>query len=211
MKLEKNEFDVNETITISVDIKNEGKYDGTDVLQLYIARENQPYMHDNKPVKQLKAFQRIILQRGETKHAIFSVPVKEINFWNYPQKCFVVENGDYIITLARSSATDDVIHTDKIKISGAWNRQLKHIVVRSSKCVLRIHDEATLRVITILDDYSRAENADVKIQYKSLNEQVVKVSEYGKVTALLKGTAVITASVVYNRAKVKESIAVAVI
>jgi beta-glucosidase len=210
IRVNKNDFAAGETISFSVDITNTGKFDGAEILQLYIAKENQPHSYDNKPVKQLKAFQKVFLRRGETKTAVLSVPVKEINFWSNPQKCFVVEGGTYTAALAKSSAGGDVIHRERLSISGTWEREIKHIVIYPEKHILVQKERMTLRTVVVFDDYSKSEGSELKVSYGSSNEQTATVDERGKVTAIGKGVAVINAVVEYNGVSKEESIAIAV-
>jgi beta-glucosidase len=212
IKIEKASFDVNETISLSLDVANTGLYDGAEILQLFISKENPPHVYDNKPLKQLKAFQKIFLKRGETMSIVLTVPVKQICFWSYTKKCFVVENGNYFISLAKSSADSDVIHQEKINISGIWKKTIKHIALHAEKRVLHIQDEVTLKAIAIFDDYSRSAGEEIKMTYKSSNEQAAIVTGCGIVKALSQGIASITATV-YDNEKIimDETIALAVI
>ncbi|MBC8047098.1 MAG: beta-glucosidase BglX, partial [Fimbriimonadaceae bacterium] len=64
LKLNKNEFNFTDLITITVTIKNTGTRDGEEIVQLYI--------HDlvgsiTRPVKELKGFNKIFLKAGESK------------------------------------------------------------------------------------------------------------------------------------------------
>jgi beta-glucosidase len=211
ININKNDFTVGETISLSVDVTNTGEFDGAEILELYIAKENQPHTYDNKPVKQLKAFQKVFLLRGETKTAVLTVPVKEINFWSNAQKCFVVENGDYTISLGKSSADGDVIHQGKIGISGTWKREIKHIVMYPEKHIMRQKDSITTKTVVVFDDYSKSEGAAMQVFYRSSNEQTATVDNLGKVTAIGRGVATITASIIRDDVLTEESIAVAVV
>jgi beta-glucosidase len=210
-KTEKNTFDVNETLSLSFDITNTGAYDGAEIAQLYIRKENPPHVYDNKPLKQLKAFEKIFLKTGETRSVTLTVPIKQICFWSYAKKQFVVEDGDYVVSLAKSSASSDVIHQEKIKISGVWERELKHIAIHAEKRILRPGDEITLKTIAIFDDCSRLRGRDIKILFKSSDQQVAVVTEDGTVKALSQGTAIITATINDNGLAMDETIAFAVI
>jgi beta-glucosidase len=53
-----------ETITVSFDITNSGKFDGEEVVQLYVEYFNEPL---SRKVKQLKAFEKVNVLKGETK------------------------------------------------------------------------------------------------------------------------------------------------
>ncbi|MBI1344339.1 MAG: beta-glucosidase BglX [Terrimonas sp.] len=69
----------NQVLTASVTVKNNSKYDGAEVVQLYI--------HDlvgsiTRPVKELKGFQKIFIKAGELKEVSFEIKPEELKFYN---------------------------------------------------------------------------------------------------------------------------------
>ena len=70
---------MNEILTITANLTNTGKYAGTEVVQLYV-RDKVGSV--TRPVKELKGFQRIALQPGETKTVTFELPISDLAFWN---------------------------------------------------------------------------------------------------------------------------------
>ena len=80
LKLTSDKLAINGEISVTVDLKNTGKYDGTEVVQLYIQDKVGSV---TRPVKELKAFQRVELKAGESKNVSFSLPVSELAFWGY--------------------------------------------------------------------------------------------------------------------------------
>ena len=75
------------------------KYAGTEVVQLYVQDKVASVA---RPVKELKGFQRVTLQPGETKTVTFSLPVSELAFWNIDMKK-VVEPGEFKLWLGTNS------------------------------------------------------------------------------------------------------------
>ena len=92
-----------ETIEISIDIKNTGKVTGDEVVQLYI-RDDVSSL--TRPVKELKGFKRITLKADETKTVEFEISRDELQFYNIDMKR-VVEPGKFIIMVGGNS--EDVI------------------------------------------------------------------------------------------------------
>ncbi len=88
-----------ETLTASVNITNTGEYAGTEVVQLYI-RDKVGSV--TRPVKELKGFQRVTLQPGETKTVTFNLPVSDLAYWNIDMKK-VVEPGEFTLWLGTNS------------------------------------------------------------------------------------------------------------
>ena len=65
----KSSFKSDETIQISVPVTNTGKRDGTEVVQVYVRKVND----DDGPIKTLKGFKRIEIEKGKTETGIRSI------------------------------------------------------------------------------------------------------------------------------------------
>jgi beta-glucosidase len=100
LQLATNQLAVNGTLEISFDLTNTGKYDGTEVVQLYVQDKVGSI---TRPVKELKGFRRIPLKQGETKTVSFSLPVEELAFWNIDRQR-VVEPGEFNLWVGPNSA-----------------------------------------------------------------------------------------------------------
>ena len=103
--LEKAELSENDVIRISFDLKNKGKYEATEVAQLYVQDCVGSVV---RPVKELKRFERITLAPGETKTVTFELPVAELAFWNFDME-YVVEPGDFRLWVAGDSASGEPV------------------------------------------------------------------------------------------------------
>ena len=79
ISLSKNELKGEEKLTVSVNIKNTGKYKGEEVVQLYIS---DPVASISRSVKELKGFQKIMLAPGESKDVKFTVTPELLKFYN---------------------------------------------------------------------------------------------------------------------------------
>ncbi len=77
--LTKSELKGEETLTITVSIKNTGKYKGEEVVQMYIS---DPVASVSRSVKELKGFQKIMLAPGESKDIKFTVSTELLKFYN---------------------------------------------------------------------------------------------------------------------------------
>jgi len=56
-----------------------------------------------RPAKELKAFEKVFLNPGETKEITLKVPVSSFAFWSEADNKFVVEPGEFILSLATSA------------------------------------------------------------------------------------------------------------
>lgn len=90
-----------ESVTVSFRVRNTGRCKGDEVAQVYVRYpETGTYM----PLKQLHGFQRVTLEKGETKTVTITIPKKELRYWNTTQGGFVTPSGEYQIMVGASSA-----------------------------------------------------------------------------------------------------------
>ncbi|HEV2327296.1 MAG TPA: glycoside hydrolase family 3 C-terminal domain-containing protein [Verrucomicrobiae bacterium] len=102
-------------ITATVDVKNTGARAGDDIAQLY-TREIHPSAIRAR--HELRGFQRITLQPGETKTVTFSVPIEKLAFYDETRHAFLVEPGQYEIQIAESSV--DIRQRARIQVTTGW-------------------------------------------------------------------------------------------
>ena len=99
IKLSSNTLAKGKTITASVTLSNTGKYEGKEVVQLYI----QDLVGSiTRPVKELKGFQKINLKAGESKTITFNISENDLKFYNADLK-FVAEPGDFKVFIGTNS------------------------------------------------------------------------------------------------------------
>lgn len=99
LQLNKTSIRPNETLQVKVQVSNTGKFDGEEVVQLYI---HDIYASVAQPVKKLKAFQKILLKAGETKEVIFNLSVEDLKFFNTDLK-WMAEPGDFKVMVGGNS------------------------------------------------------------------------------------------------------------
>ena len=87
------------TLTLTVNVKNTGKYDADEVVQLYI-RDLAASI--SRPVKELKGFERISLKAGESRDVNFTIDVDMLKFYNSDLK-YVAEPGDFELMVGGNS------------------------------------------------------------------------------------------------------------
>ena len=88
-------------LTVSVEVTNSGKYDGAEVVQLYL---RDLVGSITRPVKELKGFQKIFLKKGETRTIEFTLTEKDVRFYNTNLQ-FVSEPGDFKVFMGTSSVS----------------------------------------------------------------------------------------------------------
>jgi beta-glucosidase len=87
--------------TVSVDVTNTGKVAGDEVVQLYT---HQKASRVKQPLKQLRAFQRVGLNPGQTKTVRLTVRAGDLAHWDVTRGTWAVESGDYDLMVGGSSA-----------------------------------------------------------------------------------------------------------
>ena len=85
-----------------VDITNTGDVAGKEVLQGYITVNKSQI---ERPQKELKKFEKISLESGETKKVKFELSEKDLSFWSTENNAWQVEPAEYLFSIA-ASATD---------------------------------------------------------------------------------------------------------
>ena len=103
--VEKSDLGRDDVLRVSFDLKNTGRYEGTEVAQLYVQDKVGSVV---RPVKELKRFERVTLAPGETRTLTFELPVSELAFWNIDME-YVVEPGDFRLWVAGDSASGEPV------------------------------------------------------------------------------------------------------
>lgn len=86
-------------IKVRVSVKNTGKVDGDEVVQVYV---KDVVASHSTPVKQLKAFKRVNIKAGETKDVELFIDKKELEIYQGEGK-WKLESGDFVIMAGNSS------------------------------------------------------------------------------------------------------------
>lgn len=88
-------------ITVKVDVTNTGNRTGAEVVQLYISDLKSSVL---RPVKELKGFDKIKLEPGETKTVEFTIDSKALSFYNENKQQWEAEPGFFEAIIGASSA-----------------------------------------------------------------------------------------------------------
>ena len=112
LKAAKNNISNNEEILISVDIKNTGKIDGEEVVQLYVKHLNSKIQ---RPIKELKGFKRVFVEAGKKVTVTIQLKAADLKYWNTNNQQFELEKNN--IQLQIGSASNTIKITKNIKIN----------------------------------------------------------------------------------------------
>lgn len=96
-----------DNLTVSVQVRNKGIYEGTEIVQLYA---NDIYSSVTTPVKELKGFSRVHLLPGESRRAEITIPASSLSLVD--ANCnTIVEPGEFEIMVGGSSRNGDLLST----------------------------------------------------------------------------------------------------
>ena len=85
-------------------VTNTGQRAGAEVAQLYLGDPART----GEPPRQLKGFQRVVLQPGQSQQVTFTLSARDLAYWNTPANGFVVAPGMYQLYVGDASATADL-------------------------------------------------------------------------------------------------------
>lgn len=100
-----------EVINVNFEISNTGKYSGDEVAQVYVRYpETGTYM----PIKQLRGFSRVNVDKGKTKKVTISIPKKDLRYWDEKSGRFVTPEGQYTFMVGASS--EDIRYQETVEL-----------------------------------------------------------------------------------------------
>lgn len=97
MQIEEN----NEEYKVSCEVVNNGKYDGAEIVQLYVKAPQGVF----KPLKELKGFTKVYLKAGESKKVAITVKKDDLRYWNVKENRWATEGGEYEFQLCSDCQT----------------------------------------------------------------------------------------------------------
>jgi len=99
LSIDKKEVGFDENINISITIKNIGKFEGAEVVQLYI---RDMIGSVTRPIKELKGFKKIMLKPNQSQKVTFTLNSKDLSFYNSDMK-FQAEAGEFKVFVGTNS------------------------------------------------------------------------------------------------------------
>ncbi|HAH23003.1 MAG TPA: beta-glucosidase [Prolixibacteraceae bacterium] len=96
------------SLTVSVEVKNTGKRDGDEVVQLYVKHLNSQV---SRPLQELKGFHRVHLKAGEQQTVAIDLPAQRLAYWDISKNDWQVERDSIEIRMGTSSKDIRLQHT----------------------------------------------------------------------------------------------------
>ncbi|TDP91206.1 beta-glucosidase [Halanaerobium saccharolyticum] len=100
LKIKKNEITDQETLNLSLKVKNTGDIYGKEIIQLYVSDPESTVI---KPEKELKEFAKVELEPGQEKIVEFELDKRAFAYYNTEIDDWYVESGEYDILVGASS------------------------------------------------------------------------------------------------------------
>lgn len=100
LKLSKSAIGMDETLEVTVTVRNTGKVSGAEVVQCYIRDLSADI---SRPLKELKGFEKVALAPGEQRAVTFRLSSKDLAYWNQAGK-FKTDPGKFKVFVGGNSA-----------------------------------------------------------------------------------------------------------
>ncbi len=111
VKIEQSKLKIGDTLVVTAKLKNTGNCLAAEVVQLYT---QQLFGCRTRPVKELRAFQKVVLTPGETVDVVFQLNTQALGFHN-PEMKYFVESGTYNLWLGNSSNKGEKLEFELLK------------------------------------------------------------------------------------------------
>lgn len=204
-------FTPNDTLTATVEVTNTSGVDGREAVQLYVASPQADGV--KRPLKQLKAFDKVSLKAGETKTVTLQVNLADCYFWDEDKQHNVYDQGTYTLFVGPSSDEATALKTT-FHMDGQLARRLAQVTLEGDAVVLNAANPDKVIHTTLsaaMNDDSFYDLQQASVTYQSSDTTVATVDADGVVRPVGTGAATITASVTVDGQTMTGSIPVSVI
>ena len=108
LRLSADQITDQDTLTATVTVKNTGDRAGKTVVQLYVGDKVSTVL---RPIRELKGFEKVELQPGESRDVVFTLDKRAFAYWNTEIGDWHVETGEFTVEIGQSSRNIDVCGT----------------------------------------------------------------------------------------------------
>lgn len=143
LTLSANEIGENDGVTVRVNVKNTGDFDGKEIVQLYVG-ECTPKIA--RPVKELKGFKKIELKKGEEKTVEFTLDRRSFAYWDERRGDWSVDSGKFGIFIG--AASSDIRANEEITVHA--EKTPEKLTIYSYLRDLRMHPNGKAAITHIL-------------------------------------------------------------
>ena len=99
-------------VTVSFDVTNTGQRQGATVAQLYVG---DPSAKVKRPLKELKAFEKVRLGPGDTRHVSLTLDRRSLAYWSDQKNDWQVDPGRFTVFVGDSSENTPLTHDFEVQ------------------------------------------------------------------------------------------------
>jgi len=185
LSMNKNFMLDNETLTVTVKVKNTGNVQGKEIVQLYV-RDIETSV--SRPDKELKGFEKVDLQPGKEKTVTFSLDKRAFAYYNEKIQDWHVETGDFEIIIGKSSqdlVLKDVVHVESTTKLPKWidrNTMVGDILANPvlHPVLMKVVQEMDLGDLFEEPDESQGEDAAIMAKSMLMNAPLRLIINFGQ-------------------------------
>jgi hypothetical protein len=107
-------FNGKKPVTVSFTVTNTGSVAGAEVAQLYVGEQNAPLP---RPVRELKRFQKVFLQPGQSQEVTLQLDQRSFAYWNTNIEKWDAPKDTYNVWVGSSSQLSDLPLEQKVNVS----------------------------------------------------------------------------------------------
>jgi beta-glucosidase len=104
----------NPQVTVTFDVTNTGSRKGAEVAQVYVSANNTKI---ERPDRELKGFERVLLEPGETKHVAVTLDARAFAYWSADDKKWTIDPGK--VTVHVGDSVEDTPLTGSVELTNA--------------------------------------------------------------------------------------------
>ena len=138
-----------DTLTVTVTVTNTGDRAGKTVVQLYVGDKESTVL---RPIRELKGFEKVALEPGESKDVSFTLDKRSFAYWNQQIHDWHVETGEFTIEVGQSSRSIDLTGTVTVTSTVALP---KHYTMDSILLDIMADPRAAQTLKSVLDAISQ--------------------------------------------------------
>ena len=103
LALDRDRIAIGESLTVTVEVYNDGDRDAEEVAQLYI---HQRHGTSSRPIRELKGFRRVSLEPGEAQSISFTLGADELRYWNAAARDWVQDAAIFDLWVGGDSTAE---------------------------------------------------------------------------------------------------------
>ena len=158
-------FREGESLEVSVDVTNTGDCAGKELVQLYVAPPESTLVH--RPIHELKGFEKVYLEPGETKRVRFALNSRAFAFFREDMNVWFVESGTYQLEIGQSSRK--IVMKTEVDVQGV------HTNLQQIDLFTPLGDVLSLPgAIEILEAYGVCIDKQEQILYNENEKQILQ-------------------------------------